>query len=230
MKETKNITLKKSEPKKSKEIKEEGSKKISELKTEAEKNKETAKTYADELKVASSKKSHDIKEELKDIKDEATRKKDKLVEESESEGVHPAEKVVGDIISKFKQGTEQLNEIMTDYTKDTKFKKNLEVPLVDMLDTKEELVLIADIPGVKKDEINLGISKDCVEIEVKYKEKPEIKDSKFIINERSYGIKKRKIPIKSDINLKKASAKWEESKLTITLPKNHSEPEKISIE
>lgn len=130
--------------------------------------------------------------------------------------------------SKFRQETERINEMM-DYAKDTKFKKSFELPLMDVLDTSEEVVLIADIPGVKKDGINLGISKDCVEIEVKYKDEPEIKDSKFILKERSYGIKKRKIPIKTDINVKKAIAQWEESKLTIILPKNQKDLAEITV-
>lgn len=230
MKEGKKVNLEKSVPKKSEEIKEESSKKLSNLKKDVEKNKETTKDFVDELKKDSAKKGQEIKKGLEDVKNEAEIKKEKLIEESEAENVHPAEKVVGDIISKFKHGTEQINEMMADYTKDTKVKKSFELPLMDVLDTNEEVVLIADIPGVKKDEINLGISKDCVEIEVKYKDEPEIKDSKFIINERSYGIKKRKIPIKADINIKKASAKWEESKLTITLPKKQKKVTKINIE
>jgi HSP20 family protein len=230
MKETENVKLKKSVPKKSDEIKEEDSKRISNVNIGAKENKEAAKEYSDDLEKTVSKKGQEIKEGLKNVKNEAEIKKEKLMEESEAEGVHPAEKVVGDIISKFKQGTEQINEMMADYTKDAKFKKSLELPLMDVIDTNEEVVLIADIPGVKKDEINLGISKDCVEIEVKYKDKPEIKDSKFILNERGYGIKKRKIPIKVDINMKKASANWEESKLTIILPKKQKDLTRINIE
>lgn len=230
MKETQNVNLKKSVPKeKSDEINEKSSKKISDLKKETKQNKEAVKDYADELK-ESVYKAKEIKKGLKDVKKEAETRKNELIKESEAEGIHPAEKVVGDIISKFKLGTEQINEMVADYTKDTKLKKRIELPLMDVIDTKEEVVLIADIPRVKKDEINLEISKNCVEIEVKYNDKPEIKDSQFILNERSYGIKKRKLPIKTDINVKKATAKWEESKLTITLPKKQKELAKIIIE
>lgn len=224
------INIETSVPKKSEEIKEEGSKHISKLKREGKEKKKTAEKYAGDLKEDSSKKGHEVKEGLKNIKKEVESKKNELIEDSKSEDVHPAEKVLGDIISKFKQGTEQINEMMADYTKENKSKKSSELPLVDVLDTNEEVILIADIPGVKKEHINLGISKNCVEIEVKYKEGPGIEDSKFIINERSYGIKKRKIPIKTDINVKKANAKWKDSILTINLPKKEKDLTKINIE
>jgi HSP20 family protein len=229
-KTSKEIKVKTLEPKKSEEIKEEGSEHMSKLKSGAEKNKKAAENYVGDIKKASSEKGHEIKEELKDVKHEAEIEKEKLIEKSKAEDVHPAEKVLGDIISKFKQGTDQINEMMTDYTKDSKSKKSVELPLVDVFDTNEEVILIADIPGVKKEHINLGISKNCVEIEVKYKDIPDIKDSKLIINERCYGIKKRKIPIKTDINVKKASAKWEDSVLTINLPKKEKDLTKIDIE
>lgn len=229
-KTSKEIEIKTSEPKKSEEIKEQKSKQASKMNIKAEKNKKAAENYVDDLKQVSSEKGQEIKEGLKDVKNEAKMKKEKLIEESKAENVHPAEKVLGDIISKFKQGTEQINEMMTDYTKESKSEKSFELPLVDVFDTNEEVILIADIPGVKKEHINLGISKNCVEIEVKYKDVPDIKNSKFIINERSYGTKKRKIPIKADINVKKSNAKWEDSVLTITLPKKERDLTKIDIE
>lgn len=221
-KEIKKVNLKKSDPNKTKEVKEEGSKQLSNLKIEAEENKEAAENYAEDLKQKGSKKVQEVMEELKDVKEKAMMDK--------SEVVHPAEKVVGDIISKFKQGNEQINEILADYTKDSKSKKRFELPLVDVLDTNEDVIIIADIPRVKKEDINLGISKNCVIIEVKYKDEPEFKDAKFIINERCHGVKERKIPINSDINLKKSSANWEESKLTIILPKKEKNLTKITIE
>jgi HSP20 family protein len=224
------IEIKTSDPKKSEQIKEENSKEVSKIKIGAKENKKATKDYVDDLKQSSSEKGHEIKEGLMDVKNEAKMKKEKLIEESKAENVHPAEKVLGDIISKFKQGSEQINEMMADYTKDSKSKKSLKFPLVDVIDTNEEVILMADIPGVKKEHINLGISKNCVEIEVKYNDVPKIKDSKFLINERSYGIKKRKIPIKTDINLKKASAKWEDFILTINLPKRERDLTRIDIE
>ena len=60
-------------------------------------------------------------------------------------------------------------------------------PLVDVLETNKTVYLIADISGVKKDNISIGISKKSVEITAKYKEDPEIEDAEFIQKERSYG-------------------------------------------
>ena len=59
--------------------------------------------------------------------------------------------------------------------------------MVDVLETNDTVYLIADISGVKKEDISLGISKKSVEITANYMEDPDIEDAKFIQKERSYG-------------------------------------------
>ena len=51
--------------------------------------------------------------------------------------------------------------------------------MVDVLETNDTIILVADISGVKKDDINIGISKNSVELTAIFKEEPEVEDAKF---------------------------------------------------
>ncbi len=83
---------------------------------------------------------------------------------------------------------------------------------------------------VKKDDIDIGISKNSVEITAIYKKEPEIEDAKFTQKERSYGKTHRKIPLSTEIKVKEAKAKYKECTLTITLPKKVEDITKVNIE
>ena len=146
----------------------------------------------------------------------------------------PAEKFMNDIVTRFRQGTGQINEAISDYTSEEesskKDKKTFEKPLVDVLETNDTVIVIADISGVKKDDINIGISKNSVELTAMYKEDPEIEDAKFIKKERSYGETHRKIMLSSEIKIHEVKAKFKDCTLTITLPKVVEDITKIDIE
>ena len=186
-----------------------------------------------EVKEEASNKKDEIQEGLDNAKGEVTEKIEKLEKESDEEGMTPAEKVLNDIISKFRQGTGQINEAISDYTTDSdtsKKPKETLKPLVDVLETNETIILIADISGVKKEEIEIGISKNCVEITAMYKEEPEMEDVTFTQKERSYGKTHRTIPLSKEVKVKEAKAKYKKCKLTITIPKTVEDVTKVNID
>jgi len=143
--------------------------------------KENMSNKIHEVKEGASEKKEEIQEGISDIKEEANKTKEEYEKESEKEGMTPAEKILNDIVTRFRQGTGQINDAISDYnaktedskeSKENKAKKALK-PLVDVLETNDTVYLIADISGVKKDNISIGISKNSVELTVKYKEDPD---------------------------------------------------------
>jgi HSP20 family protein len=213
--------------------KEEMSSKMEDVKKGASEKKEDINNQISEIKEGASEKKEDIEENVGKVKKEVEEKKDKLEKDSKKEGMTPAEKILNDIVKKFQQGTGQINEAITDYTTESKTSKKPKMPLkplVDVLETNNTITLIADISGVKKEDIDLGISKNSVEITTMYKEEPELEDAKFTQKERSYGKTHRTIPLSTEINVKKAKAKYKACTLTITLPKKVKDITKINIE
>ncbi len=213
--------------------KEEISSKMEDVKKGASEKKEDISNQINEIKEDASEKKEDIEENIGKVKKEFEEKKEKLEKDSKKEGMTPAEKILNDIVKKFQQGSGQINEAISDYTTESETSKKPKMalkPLVDVLETNDTITLIADISGVKKEDIDIGISKNSVEITTMYKEEPELEDAKFTQKERSYGKTHRTIPLSTEIKVKKAKAKYKACTLTITLPKKVKDIIKINIE
>jgi len=206
----------------SKKIKKSGSK-------DEARTKEKINVKIKDVKEEASDKKDEIQEILEETKKETELKKNKSDKESEKQGVTPAEKVLNDIVTKFRQGSDQLNEAISDYSSESS-NKVVTKPLVDVLETNDTIYLIADISGVKKDNIEISISKNSIELSVKYKKDPKIEGAKFIQKERSYGITHRKIVLPTEIKVKKAKAKFKNCTLTITLPKMVKNTTQLNID
>ena len=213
--------------------KEKMSSKMEDVKKGASEKKEDISNQINEIKEGASEKKEDIEENVGKVKKEVEEKKEKLEKDSKKEGMTPAEKILNDIVKKIQQGTGQINEAISDYTTEPETSKKPKMalkPLVDVLETNDTITLIADISGVKKDDIDIGISKNSVEITTMYKEEPELEDAKFTQKERSYGKTHRTIPLSTEIKVKKAKAKYKACTLTITLPKKVEDITKVNIE
>ncbi|MCM8784440.1 MAG: Hsp20/alpha crystallin family protein [Candidatus Omnitrophica bacterium] len=93
------------------------------------------------------------------------------------------------------------------------------VPL-DIYETKDTVVVKADIPGMKKDEINVSVQGDVLTISGEKKKEEEIKDKHLHRVERFYGVFQRSINLPSYVDTSKIKASYKEGVLEITLPKN----------
>lgn len=230
---------------KMKKIKKQGSETKDEIKNKAGEVKETASEKKEEAKVkageitdkagevkkAASEKTEEAKVKADEIKNEAAEKKKELEKESEAEGMSPAEKIVNDVIKGFKQSSDEINKTLAGYAKEYKTPKHVEKPLVDVLENNDTVYLIADIPEVKKEDLELNISKNSVEISANFSEDNGIeKNAKFIQKERNYGNIKRTIELPVEIKTKNASAKFKGSMLVMTLPKAEKDITKIKVE
>ncbi len=206
------------------------------MKEKMNEKKQNMSNKIHEVKEGASQKKEDIQEGISDVTDEAKKTKEEYEKESEKEGMTPAEKVLNDIVARFRQGSDQINDAISDYNTKSEDKKGSNKtkkamkPLVDVLETNDTVYLIADISGVKKDNISIGISKNSVELTVKYKEDPEIEDAEFSQKERSYGETNRTVKLSSEIKVHEAKANFRNCTLTITLPKVVEDITKVDID
>ncbi|HOI71167.1 MAG TPA: Hsp20/alpha crystallin family protein [Methanobacterium sp.] len=207
------------------ETKEKTQEKLGETKEKLGEEKEKTQEKLGDVKEESKEKWGEAKENLRDVKDEATFKFEEYLRESEKEGKNPAEKFLSDIISGFVQKTEDVNQAMAERTGTL-----TTIPLADVIETDNSITVIIDIPGLSKEDMDLGISKDNIEITINYDKKPPLTSGKFIQKERGYGTVHRTINLPTFIDVKKASASYKNSILTITLPKKQKQMTKITIE
>ena len=155
-----------------------------------------------------------------ELKDEATEKKTELKENAEKTRKQ-AESKISDFISSLKGKQDELGKTLADYTTGEK-------PLIDVINSPEYFIVKADLPGVSKEDVTVHITEDSVDITAKFEDYPE--DTEFIKKERNYGEVNRKIKLPDLVDVKKVSAKFEESVLTIELLKVKEDKIKIEIE
>ena len=91
---------------------------------------------------------------------------------------------------------------------------------VDVKEDEKSYTVRADIPGVKKEDIQVDISGDQVSLRAEAKqEKEEKKDEKVIYSERSYGMVSRSFSLPTEVDAKGARAEYKDGVLSLTLPK-----------
>ena len=98
-----------------------------------------------------------------------------------------------------------------------------EVDLTMKLDVKEadkEFTVLADIPGVKKEDIAVEVEGDTVSVRAEVKqEKEEKKGEKIVHSERSYGMVSRTFSLPVEVDAQAVKAEYKDGVLKLTLPK-----------
>lgn len=103
---------------------------------------------------------------------------------------------------------------------------------VDVKDNDDEIIVIAELPGVKLEDIELTVGTDYLRIEGEKKEEREEKEKGQYRLERSFGAFMRQIPLPVDVEKDNASASFKNGVLRIVLPKNREmlrEARKVEI-
>lgn len=97
---------------------------------------------------------------------------------------------------------------------------------IDMFEEGDNLVIKAEIPGMKKEEISIDFSGDVVTIsgEKKTEEKTERKD--YYRVERSFGSFTRRLHLPVEVQVDKATASFKDGVLEISMPKSEAAKKK----
>ncbi|MBZ0201038.1 MAG: Hsp20/alpha crystallin family protein [Ignavibacteriaceae bacterium] len=101
-------------------------------------------------------------------------------------------------------------------------------PLVDIYETDDDFMLIANMPGVKRDGVQVKLDDGTLVIfgKINY---GEVVKRKYILNESEIGNYYRKFKISNNIDVSKIDASYENGQLVVRLPK-HERVKPITIE
>lgn len=93
----------------------------------------------------------------------------------------------------------------------------------DVTDEGDHYQLTADLPGFKKDDIDISVEDGIMTIRAERKEETEEEDKKgrYIRRERTYGSYKRSFDL-ADVDDESITAKYDDGVLTLTLPKKQA--------
>lgn len=91
---------------------------------------------------------------------------------------------------------------------------------VDIVENDDAYSLCAELPGVKKEDINITIDGDQVAISAEVKKEKDVKDNERVLRaERYYGKLYRAFSLGQAIDEAAANAKYADGVLEVTLPK-----------
>ncbi|OQX55599.1 MAG: hypothetical protein B5M53_04045 [Candidatus Cloacimonas sp. 4484_209] len=108
--------------------------------------------------------------------------------------------------------------------------RGLWYPALDVEESKDNIKVTAELPGMKKDDIKLTISDGQLVIQGERKFEKEEKDKTYHRIERSYGKFRRVISLPTEVVEDKAKASYENGILTVTIPKSEKvKPKEIGI-
>lgn len=96
-------------------------------------------------------------------------------------------------------------------------------PSVDLVDTSDYLQVKVELPGVKKDDVEISLKEDLLTIKGEKKEEREEKGENRYYVESTYGTFSRRITLPSLVKNDQVKATFEDGVLLITLPKAEEE-------
>jgi len=100
-------------------------------------------------------------------------------------------------------------------------------PPVNLHQTDKELIVEAEVPGVKENELNVEVKGDGVTISGERKTDKEIKEENFYSREFGYGKFSRFISFPVSVKEKEAKAELKNGTLTIHIPKAETAKPKV---
>lgn len=100
-------------------------------------------------------------------------------------------------------------------------------PDVDIYETDEKLILVADLPGVEKDDLDINLNENTLTINAHVK---QVSKGTLVYKEYDIGDYKRSFTISNVIDQSKIQAELKNGILEMELPKAETEkPRKIEI-
>ena len=92
-------------------------------------------------------------------------------------------------------------------------------PSVDISDEKDKIIVKADLPGVKQDNLNVDIEDGVLTIKGERKEETEKKEKNYYQSECFHGNFVRSFTLPSTVDAAKTKAAYKDGVLEIVLPK-----------
>ncbi len=103
-------------------------------------------------------------------------------------------------------------------------------PAVDIFDNDNEIALKAELPGLKKEDIDIHVEDNLLTLRGERKREEEVKEKGYFRSERAYGTFSRSFTLPATVAADKISANYKDGILSVTLPKaEEAKPRQIEV-
>jgi HSP20 family protein len=126
----------------------------------------------------------------------------------------------------------QLNRLFSDFFGRTSQEQNLTpwVPAVDILENEHELVVKADLPDIKPEELDIRVENNILTIRGERKFEKKSEEKNYLRVERSYGSFARSFSLANTVNTEAIKADYKDGVLALSIPKREeAKPKQIKV-
>lgn len=190
------------------------------IETKISEGKEKAEEKIDEHKEKAEEKINYRKEKLNEKREQTKNMAGKMTEDLSrgfddlQDGIKSIQKIIDQKIDDYKKATIHSLD-------------------VDLIETEEKYYLKVDVPGIEKEEIDIGAGDKDISIVATFKpyiEEIEEEDKSVLISDIKQGRCSKSIRFSNNIEIDKISAKFNNGTVLITIPKLKTPKNKINVE
>jgi HSP20 family protein len=127
---------------------------------------------------------------------------------------------------------EQLNRLFSEALARNSEEGNLTAwaPAVDIYETEHELVVKADLPEVKPEDLDIRVENNILTIRGERKFEKKVDESNYLRVERAYGSFARSFSLANTVNSEAIKADYKNGVLSLSIPKREeAKPKQIKV-
>jgi HSP20 family protein len=123
-----------------------------------------------------------------------------------------------------------LDRFFGDYDDESPTTASLWRPAVDIFETKDNLVMRAELPGMSRDDVKISVENNVLTLRGERKFSDEIKRENYHRVERAYGSFCRSFTLPAEVDRTGIEARFENGVLEVTMPRREeAKPKQIDI-
>ena len=100
-------------------------------------------------------------------------------------------------------------------------------PSIDIYEEGDDVVVKAELPGMKKEDIEVNLSDDSITISGEKKKEEKVERKGYFRHERSYGSFARSFSLPSEVRTDDAKAEFRDGVLEIRVPKTEEAKKRV---
>jgi HSP20 family protein len=127
---------------------------------------------------------------------------------------------------------EQVNRLFADVFERNQHESNLSTwaPSVDIYETEQALVVKADLPDIKPEELDIRVENNVLTIRGERKFEKSVNEDSYLRVERAYGSFSRSFSLANTVNAEAIKADYQNGVLTLNVPKREeAKPKQIKV-
>lgn len=137
--------------------------------------------------------------------------------------------------AEFEKLQDEINKVFEDFPlasyKDADSPNFFWAPAIDVYNTPDSYIIKADLPGMKRENIDVAVEGDILVLKGEKKEEKEEKGKDFLKRERMIGSFSRTLKLPGEVDAEKIAASYKDGVLEINLPKKEeAKPKQIKVD